>query len=270
MAEDYWNECYDRVARQKMSPDDFASSFCAACRNPECERTGFRQDNPWFFRILTQKERLLDNPNFADPRDPAFNDVRESLEFQSMVRQALKLQIADDRGDWSIPTEAEVDKLAQQAGLIDPKPAADLIDEITQSPAPEDPLPVSPPKAAPQPEASLAPPPPTTAPRHFVREEQAAPQPAPQPVKKAPPQQVAPPTPTPRNPNVKVGPERLTPTTPTALNTTMPSGGIMLGGVENQAPPPKPHDPWALPAEDKGDKVIEVGGKFVLGGKKEK
>ena len=107
---DLWNECF--VPSMGMAPNDFEKMFCHQCRNPVCDRSagsGLR----WLKRIMTQKERLLDNPKFADSRDPKFADIR-SVDFPSALREAMKIEISDRRGDWSIPTEEDASQLVAE------------------------------------------------------------------------------------------------------------------------------------------------------------
>ena len=107
---DLWNECFN--PSMEMSPNDFERTFCRQCRNPTCDRSagsGLR----WLKRILTQEERLLNNPKFADPNDPRFKEIR-SVEFPSALKEAMKLEISERRGDWTVPTEADTAMLAAE------------------------------------------------------------------------------------------------------------------------------------------------------------
>lgn len=101
---DFWGDCFD--PSYGMSPNQFTETFCNKCLNQACGRSA-AEGTSWFRRVSTQEERLLLNPNFADPRDPRFRDVA-NLDFKSALREAISIEIASRRGDWSIPSDAEI------------------------------------------------------------------------------------------------------------------------------------------------------------------
>ena len=105
---DFWNECFQ--PDMKMSPDVFAETFCRRCQNPDCKRAGWYKSK-FQHRITTQVDRLLDNPTFADPNDPRTAHIR-SVDFPQMLREAMKLEISSQKGDWQIPTEADAVAMA--------------------------------------------------------------------------------------------------------------------------------------------------------------
>lgn len=98
MAKDLLGECNEHG----MDPEQFRQWFCQACHNHECHRAGF-VGTKWEHRMLTQEDRLLINPNFADLSDPRFFAIAKQ-DFVDRRREALKVHIADELGDWSIPT----------------------------------------------------------------------------------------------------------------------------------------------------------------------
>jgi|GEM_PF-1741531 len=131
---DLWNECF--VPSMEVSPNDFERMFCRQCRNPTCDRSagsGLR----WLKRILTQEDRLLSNPKFADPNDPRFKEIR-SVEFPSALKEAMKLEISDRRGDWTVPTEADTMRMAAEMRSA---PLTQIIVPPTPEPAPKPPPP---------------------------------------------------------------------------------------------------------------------------------
>jgi hypothetical protein len=111
MKPDFFDECFDPKAG--MTSDQFGQTFCRVCLNPECQRSSV-DGSAWAQRIATQEERLLIRPNFADPNDPQYRDITR-LDFRSMFREALAVEIADRRNDWSIPTDADI---AQEAAKV--------------------------------------------------------------------------------------------------------------------------------------------------------
>ena len=101
--EDYFGEC---TIGNQMPPKEFEQRFCRVCKNQECARAGWGESQ-WVQRMSTQVDRLLDNPTFADPRDPQFNHIREH-DFPDLLREAIRIEIVDQRNDWSIPSEVDV------------------------------------------------------------------------------------------------------------------------------------------------------------------
>lgn len=100
-----WNECYEGQ-HQQTPPNEFKQYFCNNCMNTTCElsRGGGLS---WTKRMSYQVDRLLDNPNFADERNPEFQAIR-NLDFKELLDRELKVQISKDRGDWSVPSDLDV------------------------------------------------------------------------------------------------------------------------------------------------------------------
>jgi hypothetical protein len=145
---DLWDGCYDGQARSIMSPEDFRQKFCGNCMNSGC-RNSRGSGMSWVQRISTQRDRLLDNPRFAELSDPRFQEFAQ-MEFQDRLREALAIEISDQKGDWSIPTSQEVGTLAASViGLVpagfqtappeedNPQPPERLVDEVTLSNKPD-------------------------------------------------------------------------------------------------------------------------------------
>lgn len=101
--EDFWDEC---TIGNQMPPKEFEQRFCRVCKNQECHRAGWGESR-WVERMSTQVDRLLDNPTFADPRDPQYRHIREH-DFPDLLREAIRVEIIEQKGDWSIPTEVDV------------------------------------------------------------------------------------------------------------------------------------------------------------------
>lgn len=115
---DLWNDCFD--TKMGMSPDEFSRTFCRVCRNPGCSRS-ITQKLSWTERMATQMTRLFVDPKFADPNDPQYADIRK-IDFPSAVREAMRLEISDRRGDWTVPTEEDASKLAMSMVAGTPAP----------------------------------------------------------------------------------------------------------------------------------------------------
>ena len=113
--EDYWDEC---TIGNQMPPKEFEQRFCRVCKNQECHRAGWGESR-WVERMSTQVDRLLDNPNFADPRDPQYRHIREH-DFPDLLREAIRVEIIEQKGDWSIPTETDVMTSVGANGVASP------------------------------------------------------------------------------------------------------------------------------------------------------
>jgi len=258
-----FTECYSGEVAKSMPPEVFKQTFCMACRNLQCSNASVNEGK-WMQRMLTQEELLLRNPRFASPDDPLFKELQKH-DFQSKVREALAIEISSQKGDWSIPTDDEVRKLASQVAKFvpqDEKPSEAPSQEwVIQGDTPGS---------------------------RYVVKEQAGSwvctckgfqyqksckhiQDVQEKLKRAPPQDALPPEGAFRN---LKAPESSSwaqaqnqNLVPRALNTRAPSEGIMVGGPNAvPTPPPAPVDPWAPP---KKEIIIPVGGKIVMGGKNE-
>jgi len=124
--EDYFGECYAPL-QGKVKAEQFDYNFCRVCKNLECVRAGWAESN-WVERMSTQVDRLLDNPNYADPRDPRFNRVREH-DFPNLLQEAIRIEIVNQKNDWSIPTQQDVQEMLHRKNqpiqgdveLVEPK-----------------------------------------------------------------------------------------------------------------------------------------------------
>lgn len=292
---DFWNECFDPAAG--MSPNQFTTTFCRVCMNAECERSA-ADGTSWFKRMSTQEDRLLNNPNFADPRDPRYRDIAH-LDFRSALKEAIAIEISERRGDWSVPTDAEV---AIEASRVAAGQGMSYPAEKTLPPEPE-PTPPAPPFDAGDgivlrvtvrgqsgdyevtlnddgawacscPAFKFARANPC---RHIQQAEADLEGGAPPPQATAPaPAPAAPvPTPAPAAPSGFRPPPVPPGARPPLRNIPMPSGGLMADGTapppKSAAPPTPAADPWAIPADRapqaKGTVVVPVGGKVTMGKK---
>jgi len=90
----------------------FMGTFCQRCRNQDCTHAQWSQDK-FGSRVATQMDRLF-NPNRADPRSSRYSML---VDFGSMLEQAIRLEVADRRGDWEVPDPLTIQNMAAQ-----PKP----------------------------------------------------------------------------------------------------------------------------------------------------
>lgn len=107
--DDLTGRCLDEMRghAREFTEKDLRRIFCGQCRNPECGHAKWAM-NPWEARMATQEDRLLINPHFATIDDPRWASLRE-VDFPSLFRESIRVQLADQKGDWSVPTEGEVD-----------------------------------------------------------------------------------------------------------------------------------------------------------------
>jgi hypothetical protein len=257
---DLWDNCYEGEHRRLKSPEDFRAEFCGACMNAGC-RNSRSSESKWSRRIRTQEDRLLVNPRFADENAAQRLGI---VDFEDTLRQALALEVSTQKGDWSVPTDAEIGRAAaEMVGMVAPtgfQPA-------TPEPAtPEPPEPAAPATErwrvqggstdgkgkrrvyevtrTPEGVWGCSCPSRETPCKHARDIERRL-------------TQVVEPTPSPKPPTRPTAPPAFRP----SRNTATPAGGITLG-----APAP-PVDPWA-PATPK-ERVVPVGGRVTMGGKKE-
>ena len=228
MKEDLFSECFDR----KVSPEEFKQVFCNRCRNPRCVLAGWSMDR-FSERVLNQEQRLFQTEQ-ADPQDPRFQHLQE-IEFPSLLRQAIRLNMADRRGDWSLPEENV--HLAPIAGEPASTQSSDLVEEAVRNLKPD---------AA---STDAAAPPADSAGEDQAPAESAG----------------TPEPPEPKQPAEHVS--RPVHFNPVVGNTEESAHGLMVGGEEPPTTDPKKpiHDPWA----PKKEKVLKPGATVKMGGDNE-
>jgi len=131
---DLWDTCYDGQAQGLVSPEEFRTQFCKWCVNAGC-RNSKGAGTSWVHRMLTQEDRLLDNPLFGDPNDPQYREFAE-MDFKDTLRKALALDISSRKGDWSVPSSEEISGAAATlvAGGFNPVGFAPALAEETVQP----------------------------------------------------------------------------------------------------------------------------------------
>ena len=99
MKKDLLQDCMRSVAAptqgQSLDARSFQETFCLRCRNPECTNAGWSKDI-FAKRVASQEDRLL-NPTRVDP---SIFGSKLPADFLDMLQTAIKLEIADQRGDW--------------------------------------------------------------------------------------------------------------------------------------------------------------------------
>jgi len=100
---DLLEECISSVKTEKKDYVAFQKFFCKDCRNSECRHAEGRNDL-FSRRVAAQPDRLL-NPLQLDP-----SQIKNFMvvDFEDNRRQALRIEIANKRGDWEVPGEIEI------------------------------------------------------------------------------------------------------------------------------------------------------------------
>jgi hypothetical protein len=210
---DLLEECLADLGQQEKNYQAFQETFCQHCRNPQCVHAKWAQDK-FGARVSKQVERVF-NPVRIDPKSvPKYAILPD---FVSMVQEAMRLEIADRRGDWEIPDVPIVDGRPQVAQPSVTSAVDDAVRRLAYVKGKEDPN-------LPDPEQAAR--------EGFVQETQAM------------MQTVVPPA-----PESKEESETLSPVPPPIPpgkapgmgNIPVPPGGIMLKVSKPSTPPV---DPW--------------------------
>jgi hypothetical protein len=240
VSQSFLEDCISDLGRDKGSYQDFQETFCKRCRNIQCTHAQWSKDK-FGDRVIKQPDRMF-HPHQADPKAPKYAHLAD---FASMMQEAIKLEIADRKGDWSVPEVPILDGRQETSKLVVTNSVDEAIQKLAQAKGQEIKLP--------DPMVEVT--------KEFISEtnEQMK-----QYEEKTEPESSDRNT-TPASPS-STPPVIQTPQVPFARNTEVPKEGIMIGG--GSAPVKVPAlDPWA-PPPPKG-KVVPVGGKVVLGGKDE-
>lgn len=213
--------------QQGMSVSEFQEMFCNRCKQPACKRAAWGR-SLMDRRVVEQVQRLL----HATQADPGLLKYARLVDFKDMaVQKAQALNIANQRGDWSVPEIAITDGQVEvsSASQVDAAVRAmknDPVESQTQVPDKPD------------------------------SEQQDI-----EPLEEQNPSSLEPDPPSPSRP-VQKGKKVQA---PSAINTQVQQG-VMLGG----GPPPEPKrpsakDPWSPPPSD-GAQRVKVGATIKMGG----
>ena len=247
---DLIDECLSDLPAGERDPKALQETCCAYCRNPECVNARWAMDK-FSARVQAQPDRML-KPRQADPKSSRYSHLHN---FVDMLQEAIKLESADRRGDWTVPEVPVLDGKAQ----VSQHNTTDVVDGAVRALAAAKGKDVALPNHR---EADKA---------AFVTETEqmmttmAPPETAPEAPLEAPAQPPAP-LPPEAPPTASVAPPKAGYHPPMA-NTPTPRGGIMIGeGPAPQAPVPRPQpvDPWT---PVKKVPVVQPGAKIQMGKK---
>jgi hypothetical protein len=231
---DLLSECMSDLKTKDVAA--FTETFCARCRQQGCGRAKWSGDK-FGSRVANQVDRLFHSEQ-ADPTSSRYEHLQD---FKNLFTEAMRLEISDQRGDWSVPDVPDFDKVHMPKHMVYTN--ADGVDEGGDVSPPPDPKQRGP--WIPQKEWLKQ--------QMPVDELHATPVIHPQEPQGVPATVVPPP---------KVGAAQVK-----TGNTSVPAGGILLDGP---AGPPKPvYDPWAVPVPVKGTTVVQPGATIKMGGSDE-
>ena len=129
---DYLRDCNSGTF--KIDDRTFHDTWCVRCSKKDCDLAGFIKNDPMAVRQATWREKFF-NPVQADTRIPKFARIAEK-DFPDLLRKAVKLEISERRGDWSVPEIPEtvipnvpiMDGISRQAD----KDSADTVDQAVR------------------------------------------------------------------------------------------------------------------------------------------
>jgi hypothetical protein len=239
VSQDFLEGCISDIGKDKGSYQDFQETFCQRCRNAECVHAQWVKDK-FSDRVQTQPDRMF-HPHQADPKSPKYAHL---VEFTSMMREAIQLEIADRKGDWEVPEVPILDGRQETTKLRTTSSVDEAIQRLAQSKGQSIDLP------DPIKEAS----------KEFVQETQTI-------MSQVQPEIPVVPDPVPSVPVIESPKPQTQIVMPTEKNTSVPKGGIMIGGDKVSSSPAPKADPW-VPPPSKGN-VVPVGAKITLKGEPE-
>ena len=85
----------------KTDPKTFRDTWCARCSRQECDLARYAKNDPMAHRNATWRERFFGAPE-ADLTIPKFARIAK-LDFPNLLQKAMKLEVSERRGDWSVP-----------------------------------------------------------------------------------------------------------------------------------------------------------------------
>ena len=94
---------------QKRDYKAFQDTFCLRCRNANCIHAKWIKDK-FGARVALQPDRLF-NPTMADGKLPQYADL---VDFTDKFQEAMRLDIANRRGDWEVPEVPIIDGQVEQ------------------------------------------------------------------------------------------------------------------------------------------------------------
>lgn len=86
----------------KTDPKTFEQTWCNRCSMPDCTLARFAREDLLAERNRTWRQRYFGQAS-ADLKIPKFAQIH-ALDFPDLLEKAIKIEISERRGDWSVPT----------------------------------------------------------------------------------------------------------------------------------------------------------------------
>lgn len=106
----------------------FQDTFCLRCRNSNCRHARWVDDR-FSARVATQPDRFF-NPTIIAGNSPKYADLKD---FGDNLREAMRLEIADKRGDWEVPDVPIVDGKVENTSLSTTDVVDDAVRQLARS-----------------------------------------------------------------------------------------------------------------------------------------
>jgi len=112
----------------RIDPKTFRQTWCVRCSRADCDLAEFAKNDPMAYRQATWQERFFD-PTQADLSIPKFAMISR-LDFPDLLQKAMKLEISERRGDWSVPEINISDGLIISAGPETLRQVEDAVQQL--------------------------------------------------------------------------------------------------------------------------------------------
>ena len=114
----------------------FQQTWCVRCSLRSCSLAGFAKDDMLAVRNATWRDRFF-NAEQADLHIPKFALISKT-DFPNLLQKAMKLEISERRGDWSVPDVSHVipdsPATATPKAVDTDKPPPGIFDDEEESP----------------------------------------------------------------------------------------------------------------------------------------
>ena len=110
----------------KLDHKTFQETWCVRCHRPECALAVLAKTDPMAHRNATWRERFFGTPE-ADLSVPKFAQIAQ-IDFPNLLQKAMKLEISERRGDWSVPEIPVLDGKI----IVAPSSTTNHVDEAVQ------------------------------------------------------------------------------------------------------------------------------------------
>jgi hypothetical protein len=121
----------------KTDTKTFEQTWCHRCSMPDCTLARFAREDLMAQRNKTWRQRYFGDHGPVDLSIPKFAQIH-ALDFPNLLEKAIKLEISERRGDWSVPS-TDTPLVMPVKPATTPPPAPEEEDE--EEPVPHEPAP---------------------------------------------------------------------------------------------------------------------------------